>query len=332
MAKTAPINMRVEPSQHALLTKAAEMLNKDRTVFILDVACREAENVLLDQRLFQLDDEVLTDACWALSYLSDGPNEKIAAVIESGVAMRLVELLMHPSPAVQTPALRTVGNIVTGDDLQTQIVINCSALPCLLSLLSSVKKGIKKEACWTISNITAGNKDQIQAIFDANIIPPLIQVLEKAEFDIKREAAWAISNATSGGTHQQIKYLVSQSCIKPLCDLLVCQDARIVTIALEGLENILKVGQADMALCGGVNLYAQYINEAEGLDKIEKLQSHSNKDIYEKAVNLLVTYFGVEDEEDQNLAPGADEMGQAQQGFAFQVDQTLMPQGGFNFQ
>ena len=55
MAKTAPINMRVEPSQHALLTKAAEVLKKDRSVFILDVACREAENVLLDQRFFQLD-------------------------------------------------------------------------------------------------------------------------------------------------------------------------------------------------------------------------------------------------------------------------------------
>ena len=41
---------------------------------------------------------------------------------------RLVELLMHHSPSVQTPALRTVGNIVTGDDLQTQIIINFSAL------------------------------------------------------------------------------------------------------------------------------------------------------------------------------------------------------------
>ncbi|PCI45382.1 MAG: hypothetical protein COB51_08920 [Moraxellaceae bacterium] len=54
MSKTAPINMRVEPDQRALLTKAAALLNKDRSAFILDVACREAENVLLDQRLFQL--------------------------------------------------------------------------------------------------------------------------------------------------------------------------------------------------------------------------------------------------------------------------------------
>lgn len=70
----------------------------------------------------------------------------------------------HQSAAVLVPALRTVGNIVTGDDLQTQVIINCDALDCLLNLLqTSHKKSIKKEACWTISNITAGTKEQIQA-------------------------------------------------------------------------------------------------------------------------------------------------------------------------
>lgn len=108
----------------------------------------------LSQLIFSPDEEVLTDSCWALSYLSDGPNEKIQAVIEAGVCRRLVELLLNPSAAVQTPALRTVGNIVTGNDLQTQFIINNNALPCLLALLSSPKKGIRKEACWTISNIT----------------------------------------------------------------------------------------------------------------------------------------------------------------------------------
>lgn len=192
----------------------------------------------LGQLIFSPDEEVLTDACWALSYLSDGPNEKIQAVIEAGVCRRLVELLLNPSPAVQTPALRTVGNIVTGDDLQTQFIINNNALPCLLALLASPKKGIRKEACWTISNITAGNKDQIQAVVDNNIIPPLVQLLTNAEFDIRKEAAWAISNATSGGSPQQIKFLVTQGCIRPLCDLLTVNDAKIVTIALEGLENV----------------------------------------------------------------------------------------------
>jgi importin subunit alpha-1 len=286
----------------------------------------------LGQLLFQLDDEVLTDACWALSYLSDGPNEKIAAVIESGVAMRLVELLMHPSPAVQTPALRTVGNIVTGDDLQTQIVINCSALPCLLSLLSSVKKGIKKEACWTISNITAGNKEQINKVIEANIIPPLIHLLSHAEFDIKKEAAWAISNATSGGTPEQIEYLVSRGCIPPLCNLLTVQENKIVTVALEGLENILKVGEAAMRDKGlPENPCAQHVENAGGLDKIDALQQHEDVGIYEKSLKILERYFGaVDDGQDGGSMPAVGAGGTFGFGGAPGAPQAGNGMGGMN--
>ena len=56
-----------------------------------------------------------------------------------------------------------------------------------------------------------------------------------------QEAAWAISNATSGGKPEQIKNLVTEGCIPPLSDLLEVHDAKIITVALEGLENILKV-------------------------------------------------------------------------------------------
>jgi uncharacterized protein (DUF1778 family) len=56
MARTTPLNMRAEPDQVALLTKAASVLHIDRTAFVLNAACREAENVLLDQRLFQLNE------------------------------------------------------------------------------------------------------------------------------------------------------------------------------------------------------------------------------------------------------------------------------------
>ncbi|KAI8021013.1 Importin subunit alpha-4 [Camellia lanceoleosa] len=101
-----------------------------------------------------------------------------------------------------------------------QFVIENHVLPCLYQLLTqNHKKSIKKEACWTISNITAWNRSQIQAVIEANTILPLVYLLQHAEFDIKKEAAWAISNATSGGSHDQI---------------------RIVTVCLEGLENILK--------------------------------------------------------------------------------------------
>jgi len=282
---------------------------------------------ILAQLIFSNDDEVLADACWALSYLSDGPNDKIQKVLDTGICARIVELMGHPPASVQTPALRTAGNIVTGDDNQTQQVINCGALPRLLALLNSPKKGIRKEACWTISNITAGTREQIQAVIESNIIPPLVLLLATAEFDIKKEAAWSISNATSGGSTDQIKYLVTQGCIKPLCDLLICNDPRLVTVALEGIENVLKAGEQDGAATG-TNPYASYVDEADGLEKLEKLQEHNNEDVFKKAVHILESYFGLLEEEDEHLAPTT-----TQQGFVFQGAQQPMgpPQGGYQF-
>lgn len=76
----------------------------------------------------------------------------------------------HEQNNVISAALRAVGNIVTGDDVQTQVVLNCSALPCLLHLLSSPRESVRKEACWTVSNITAGNPQQIQVCHISGII------------------------------------------------------------------------------------------------------------------------------------------------------------------
>lgn len=295
---------------------------------------------VLANLIFSQDDEVLIDACWAMSYLSDdnGPhNKKIQAVIKTGVCRRLIELLMHNNPSVQTPALRTVGNIVTGDDLQTQIIVNAGALPCLLSLLSNKRKGIRKEACWTISNVTAGNHDQIRAVISANIIPPLVEILRGSEFDVQKEAAWAISNATSGGTDEQIRFMVHKGVLPPLCELFSKDDAKIVMVALEGVENILKVGKKDGELAGEPNPWIEQVEECGGLDALEALQKHGSEEIYDKAVKILRDYFdSFEDETVENLAPqsnglqfsfGGPSMGEPQMGGS----QMGAGSGGFNF-
>jgi len=51
------INLRVSRSQKALIDRAAEAQGRNRSDFMLEAACREAESVLLDRCYFQLDDE-----------------------------------------------------------------------------------------------------------------------------------------------------------------------------------------------------------------------------------------------------------------------------------
>lgn len=55
-SSTETINLRATTDQKALIDRAASLLGKSRTEFMLDSARLAAENTLLDQRLFQLDD------------------------------------------------------------------------------------------------------------------------------------------------------------------------------------------------------------------------------------------------------------------------------------
>jgi uncharacterized protein (DUF1778 family) len=51
------INLRVTRNQKALIDRAASALGRNRSDFMLDAACQEAESVLLDRRYFVLSED-----------------------------------------------------------------------------------------------------------------------------------------------------------------------------------------------------------------------------------------------------------------------------------
>lgn len=57
MKSDVQINIRAKNAQRVLLDTAAEILHKSRTDFILEMACQAAENVILERRMFNLNDE-----------------------------------------------------------------------------------------------------------------------------------------------------------------------------------------------------------------------------------------------------------------------------------
>lgn len=255
----------------------------------------------LAQLLAHSDKMILSDVCWALSYVTDDTAEKIQAVVESGCINRLVWLLGCDDPSIVTPALRSVGNIVTGDDKQTDVVLESDVLSHLIVLLDHRKSNIIKEAAWTVSNITAGNQHQIQKVLDMDVLSPMVKVLSSGDFKAQREAVWAITNITSGGSNEQIIQMIEKyPIIKPYCELLLAKDARTVIVVLSGLQALFRVAEA----ANGLNNFCVMLEEIGTVDKLESLQNHENEEIYEKAYQLIDTYFG-ENEDDKELAPTA---------------------------
>ncbi|KAL1456474.1 hypothetical protein WDU94_001205 [Cyamophila willieti] len=269
---------------------------------------------LLKDLLASDDVETLSDICWALSYISDGSNDKIQAVVDTGVVPRLVELLDSKQSTILTAALRTVGNIATGNDFQTDCVIQAGALQKMKQLLQNPRLNIVKEAAWTISNITAGNSRQIDRVIEEGLVPYIVNILENGDAKVQKEAAWIITNFTTSATKEQVSILVNNSVMVPFCNLLASYDVKTIQVVLEGLDNLLEIALQ----VGELNQMALLIEEAGGLEKIEALQQHENEQVYNKCFKIITMAFN---DSNENSLTNGDE-------FDFNPSETV---NGINF-
>lgn len=55
------INIRAKAKQRDLIDQAASRLGRSRSDFMLEAACREAEDVLLDQAFFTVDENTFAE-------------------------------------------------------------------------------------------------------------------------------------------------------------------------------------------------------------------------------------------------------------------------------
>jgi len=252
---------------------------------------RQVMPVLANTVMLCSDEDTLIDACWAFSYLTDGENERIDLLVEhKPVVQALVKHLDSKSSSLIAPVLRTLGNVITGTDEQTQVVMDSGILSHLLQLLQHPKKSLRKETCWLISNIAAGNRKQISMLLEEpRLIHEVLQHLAWGQWEVREEAAWAISNLCMSKEH--VQKVVELGAIKPLCELLTASDPNLVSVVLSALESILQVSEEN-----GLD-YDERLEDAEGLDKLEELQGHKNEDIYLKAVSILERYFPAGEED-----------------------------------
>ena len=207
--------------------------------------------------------------------------------------------LLSSESNIVTPALRTVGNFVSGNDDQTQAVIDAGLMSKMQTLLNHPKRIIRKEACWVISNIAAGTQQQINTVLKTKgCMQQVIEMAISSEWEVRKEAIWIVSNIATGGTDKQIMAAVEAGAIDAICSVLNVNDSKMVLVALDAVDAILKLGEK-------LNKdYASFVDECDGLTMIESLQEHESDEVYQKAIGIIETYFGTDDDgEDENLAP-----------------------------
>jgi len=183
------------------------------------------------------DQEVLTDALWCLSYISDGTSDDIQEALNLMISDRLVELMGHTAPAVITPTLRTAANLVTGSDEQTDQFLASKPWEALKMLLSHTKSKIRQESSWMISNICAGTTAQIQQVFDTGVFHAMLPLIRDQQMAVRKEVAFAMANTTE---HEEvIPQLLTKEILTSVRVLMDTVDDKILQICLTFLENVL---------------------------------------------------------------------------------------------
>ena len=91
--------------------------------------------------------------------------------------------------------------------------------------------------------------------------------------------------------------VVEAGAIDAVCRVLSVNDTKMLLVALDAIDQILKTGVAQN--CD----FLSFVDECDGITAIEGLQEHESDDVYQKAIHIIETYFGADDgAEDENLA------------------------------
>lgn len=81
-AKRATLNVRIKPEDRNLIDRAARLLGKSRTDFLLESARRAAQDALLDQTLFKVTPEVYAQFVARLDAPA-APNEQLRRTLKT---------------------------------------------------------------------------------------------------------------------------------------------------------------------------------------------------------------------------------------------------------
>ena len=80
--KRETLNLRIKPEERGLIDRAAKMLGKNRTDFVLEAAHRAAEQALLDRTIFSVSRKAYAEFLARLD-AQPQPNERLRQTMQT---------------------------------------------------------------------------------------------------------------------------------------------------------------------------------------------------------------------------------------------------------
>jgi len=192
----------------------------------------------------QEDVDTLADAAIALSYLSDGAesSEKAQMVFDTGVVPFLVRFLGHRYPLLANSCMKTIGNVLTGPNELTNIVLEIPGIiEGIFGLLGNCKKVIRREAAWILSNIAAGTPQHLEYLLPACYLDRIFDIcVKESASEVKKEVVWILGNSLQTADERQLYILLERGIIQRLSCIIEDEgDQKSQEVALTGIQKIL---------------------------------------------------------------------------------------------
>lgn len=235
--------------------------------------------------------EFITDACFILSNMTKNYKQFIKEIIDINLLPYIIKFLDIDNKAIIMTCLRIVGNIACEDNaIQTQKLFDLNVLSKLKYTLFNESPSIRKETAFILSNLAAGTQQQIEIMIEQNFFEILKKAVKSDVPKVKKEAIYGIANLSMVENEKYMKKLIDDGILIFIYECMKDIDPKNIKISLEILGNILGFAKKK----GELNNLLSEIEKIGMVDILDNLQVHQDQTIYEKTIQILDTYFEIE--------------------------------------
>ncbi|CAG9330092.1 unnamed protein product [Blepharisma stoltei] len=247
------------------------------------------------------DNDIIASVFWILNYSTQGDSYCIERILEAKYAPIIINYCDSHDYSIALPALKTLGNISSGNNAQTELMLNLNALEKLLNHIRSSQAVIRKEVYWALSNFVGGSSAHVERVAQHLVIPLAMKGLTDEDHGVRVEAGWVFSNFGIRGSPECTISLIKNGFLNYLQQALDKEtDPNTLKNLLVITKRILEAASIKPQEEKKENNICLKLFESSGcLAALHKQLDHGNSFVNEFALKLLKEFFDYEEPEEE---------------------------------